>query len=161
VPKIPILTPGQKIPFGFKIEIDALPEPYLPSDIDYYELEVNNWESTSKEPYRQFTITENQIHPWAENSEVLLLEGKVKNIGGEKALDVFVCATFYDENGEIIGYQHCYTEPLDLNPNEEGNFTLFYWSPITKGDPYIYNKPWEYEKLSSYTIQVFCWNVSD
>ena len=50
--------------------------------------------------------------------------GEIKNNSDEEVTFVQIIATFYDENGIVIGTDYTYTDPTDLNPGRTAPYTL-------------------------------------
>jgi hypothetical protein len=53
------------------------------------------------------------------------LIGQVQNNAGKDVTFVEVIATFYDQNGDIIGTKNTYTNPTDLRTNMKAPFEMF------------------------------------
>ena len=52
------------------------------------------------------------------------LVGEVKNNGTQPADSVKITASFYDGNGNIVGTDFTFTEPLTIAPGDTGTFKM-------------------------------------
>jgi DNA-binding beta-propeller fold protein YncE len=50
--------------------------------------------------------------------------GEIKNTSDEEVTFVKIIATFYDDNGIVIGTDFTYTDPSDINPSRTAPYTL-------------------------------------
>jgi len=50
--------------------------------------------------------------------------GEIKNNSDEEVTFVQITATFYDENGIVIGTSYTYTDPTDINPGRTAPYSL-------------------------------------
>ena len=52
------------------------------------------------------------------------LVGEIKNKSDEEVTFVKIVATFYDDNGIVIGTDYTYTDPTDINPGRTAPYSL-------------------------------------
>jgi hypothetical protein len=59
--------------------------------------------------------------------------GEIKNIGSEKATDVKVIGTYYDETGKIVETEFNYSDPRDIEPGQKAMFDIV----LSERVPYV------------------------
>jgi len=64
-------------------------------------------------------------HKIKEGDYATTLIGQVQNNLGKEVNFVEIIATFYDQNGDIIGTDTTFTKPYDLRPNMKAPFEMY------------------------------------
>ncbi len=114
-----ILTPGQKAPFE-KVLLDA----EASKRVARYEFLVES-NITMEEPAMLEIPNHSSYRSSSGGFEVVC---EVENIGVENIKDVTIFATFYDQQGTVIGVvPHIYGEIDILVPGQKSPFSLFYY----------------------------------
>lgn len=132
---IDTLLPGQKSPF----EIFVLEES-ISATVDHYTVAVSDWDTTSEEPYRGFSILSQST-----STDVLgarHVVGEVKNTGTQEATYVQVVATFYDASGKVVAAEFTYTDPSTLVAGQTAPFEVIVLSATQS------------TKIATYELQV-------
>lgn len=121
-----ILPPGRKSPFYVMLLEDdgAL-------DVDDYSLTVS-WSDSEEDKELGLEILSSSSNTDA--LDFLHITGEIKNTGSATANEVYVCATFYDSDGTVVGRNWEYAEPETLSPDQTGTFdvTLIYSEQVAK-----------------------------
>ena len=118
----PVLIPGEKSPFWL------LPLPKeAPGEIERCEL-IAKYEISNAACYREFEVL-NLVHEEGPEWKWDTLAGEVRNVGNQSCTYVWVYATFYDAEGNVIDTSLSYVEPIQLESGEIGAFELMAPSP--------------------------------
>jgi len=127
---MPILLPGQKLPF----ESD-----FLEQDISSFKLKVSDSRKSDWTQYLGFEILNhrNRYEPGVYYSVL----GDIRNKLNEQRNFVDIVATFYDENGIVVGMKYAYMNIEDFRPGQSFEFELRFTEPGVIG------------KIANYTVQ--------
>jgi hypothetical protein len=109
-----IIPSGDKACFDFSIN--------EPVGWDYYEFEINDdWEQSQSLPLllvNDLVKDQNPSDYWYE------ISGKVTNHHGAHVRNVRPVGTLYNGEGDVVGCEWTYTDPVDLYPDEIGLFQM-------------------------------------
>lgn len=111
VPGVPIGA-GDATPFAVRTDENVDPDGYT-VDVTYDRAEHG--------PADHFEITDVRVDDSSQDQ--IFVTGSVRNRGDETAT-VAVAATFYDENGSVIGTRMVRSSPDRLGPDEAGVFQI-------------------------------------
>lgn len=99
------LLPGQKAPFY----IDFTPENSVTEDLSWISsvsnvtVSVSYVSDTSEAQYSGLTIPTESVMSYIDSTGAFTVIGTVQNMGNEAIGDVWVCTTFYDVSGGVVG----------------------------------------------------------
>ena len=117
-----VLRPGEKGPFW----LSHLPEE-APGQIERCEL-IAKYEISTEVCYREFEVL-NLVHEEGPEWSWDTLAGEVRNVGNQSCTSVYVYATFYDAEGNVIASHSSVVDPVPLESGEIGTFELRAPSP--------------------------------
>lgn len=113
----PVATPvpaGERMPFSVRAnEVSGQP--------DDFRVSVAGVETNDGPVYGGLVVTEQRVDDEAQDQ--LFVTGEVDNQGDQRA-DVLVVATFYGENGSVVGVRRVRPSPATLEPGEAGAFKM-------------------------------------
>lgn len=128
------LTPGLVSPF--RLIFSNVPA------YTTYELTVT-WSKGSGSIYELQT---SGIEPFFDTSDAYHVRGVVKNQYAVKRTFVQLFLTMYDSNNTVIGVEEMYTNPTELEPNQEVPFDI---------DAYFWNGKPDRSKVVRYVLRAF------
>lgn len=112
---INVLLVGRKSPF----EVILL-SPIQSAEVNHYNLNVTFNSYPSGKPIG-LEILSNSSYIDSERMHVV---GEVKNTGSTKATYVQVMATFYDAKGKVVDCEWTYSDPDEIDPDQESSFEI-------------------------------------
>jgi hypothetical protein len=117
---IDLILPGRKAPFEIMLMDKA-----ASSKVDHYTLDIDFNEFPSGKPIGLKILSNNS---YIDQTSFLHVTGGIENIADTTATNIRVVATFYDQQGNVVGCAYAYAEPKDLDPNQNASFdiTLMY-----------------------------------
>ena len=127
---MPILFPGQKLPF----EAD-----FLEKSVSNYKLEVSDTQESDWKQYLGFEILNHKSY--YEPGLYFSVFGDIRNKFNEQRDFVDIVATFYDEQGVVVGMKYAYMDLEDFRPGQSFEFEL------------RFNEPTVISKIANYTVQ--------
>lgn len=105
---------GDRMPFSIRAG-------ELPENPTRFEVKITTAEPADGPVYEGFVVTDRQLLKEAQDQ--LFVNGEVENRGDE-AGRVLVVATFYNDNGSVIGVRQVRPSPDTLEPGETGTFQI-------------------------------------
>lgn len=112
-----VLLVNRKSPFDI-----VLLDTTQSAKVDHYNLNVM-FSATDPIPIGLEILTHNS---YVDEIECMYIVGEIKNIAAEKALNVKVIATYYDEAGNVVAATLTYLDPIqsDLDPDQTKLFEI-------------------------------------
>lgn len=106
---------GERAPFSVRLEDRSARPGSVAVDVDVA------FEEGADRPYERLAVVDDRE---AERTEgQVVVDGRVENRGGERVA-AHVVATFYDENGSVVGVRKVPTSPRLLGAGDSGEFEV-------------------------------------
>jgi hypothetical protein len=106
--------PNERAPFAIRgTEIATTP--------DDVEVEVTDHEATDEDTLAGLTVVDYEFDN--QSADQVFVNGEVRN-GADRSVAPLVVATFYDENGSVIGVRQSRTSTSSLAPGDETTFQI-------------------------------------
>ena len=115
VAAVGMIPPGQRSPFMIVGSADHA------SEITSYELQILNFATTKNKPAMLQIVSTSEF---SDGVSEVSIRGEITNLGGNAASSTKVHATFYDDDGRVIGYTSASPDRSIIEPNGKAGFEL-------------------------------------